>query len=96
MSKKTEASTTATAEDKPEKKRKMLTPEERIAKAEAELKRVKEQAQGKDRKRHEALVEKRSAISERVAKLNAQLEEIESELVEIEARVPELVESTEG
>lgn len=74
----------------PVKKRTILTPEERVAKLEAELEAAKAKAQSKDRKRHTEIGERVAALDERIAKLVAQREELVVEGNAIEERVPEL------
>src|SRR5690606_7054264 len=61
----TKATSTVQAEEKA--KRKMLTPEERIAKIEAELAAAKAKAGDKDRKEQARLREQIAALSERKA-----------------------------
>lgn len=69
-------------------KRKMLTPEERIAKAKAELEALEAKAADRDRKRYSELGEQRAkhvaVIDERTAKVEA----IDTEMHEIDARLP--------
>lgn len=69
-------------------KRKMLTPEQRVAKLEAELAAAKQQAQDKDRKRHAQLNEQYKLVVTKRDALNKKLEELESELDEVEKRLP--------
>lgn len=66
-----DAKTTATP-DAPKKERKVLTPEERIAKAEAELKALREKAEAKKNKERNAAAEKRAKIRDKMVELNTQ------------------------
>lgn len=76
-----------------ETKRKMLTPAERVAKAEAELAAAKEKAEAGDRKRHDQLQEQRAKHVEVIDDRTAKVEAIDAELNEIIERVPALAES---
>lgn len=77
----------ATEGDSPKAKRKVLTPAERIAKAEADLQALREKAHEKDAKavakiddQLKVKVEKRDALNEEIAKL-------ETEKAEAQARI---------
>lgn len=88
-SKKTEA---PEAEAAPAKaKRKVLTPEEKIAKLEQDLADARAKAQSKDRKRYAEVVEKITALQAKQSEINLQLDGLAGERDAIVARVPELV-----
>lgn len=56
----------------PKKERRVLTPEERIAKAEADLKALREKAEAKKNKARNAAAEKRAKIRDKMVELNTQ------------------------
>ena len=70
--------------------RKMRTPEERIAAAQAQLEELKAKAETKDRKRYGVLDEQRAKLVAQIEELTAKVETIDDELVAIVERVPEL------
>ena len=61
-------------------KRKMLTPEERVAKLEAELAAARERADKKANKERDTLVEKRNKLGQKRDALDAQIAQIEQQL----------------
>lgn len=65
---------------KAETKRKILTPQERVAKLEAELKAAREKAEAKAKAESDQLTERRAKIVERRDLLNTQIEEIDKQL----------------
>lgn len=71
--------------------RKMLTPAERVAKLEADLKAAREAAAAKDAKKIDALKEKRGVLVQKVNEAQAKVRAIDEELqllgYEIEAPV---------
>lgn len=77
--------------DTPKQKRRMPTPEERVARLEQELQAAREKAQGKDRKRYATVVEKIGKLRDKRKELDSQLEELGVERDQIVQRVPELV-----
>lgn len=71
-------------------KRKMLTPQERVAKAQAELAEAVAKAEAKDRARYAVLTEKHEATKAKAEVLTALLDEYRGELRAIEERVPSI------
>lgn len=69
---------TNVAEIKP--KRKQLTPAERVAKIEAELRAAREKLEAKSKKQIEQLLEKRTALEARADKLIEQIHGIDAQL----------------
>ena len=81
--------TDKTETDKTEvKKRKMLTPEERVAAAAAALEAAKQQMYDKDRKRHAQLSEQYKVQVAKLTDIQAKIEAINAEVDEIEKRLP--------
>ena len=81
--------TDKTETDKTEvKKRKMLTPEERVAAAAAALEAAKQQMYDKDRKRHAQLSEQYKVQVAKLTDIQAKIEAINAEVGEIEKRLP--------
>ena len=81
--------TDKTETDKTEvKKRKMLTPEERVAAAAAALEAAKQQMYDKDRKRHALLCEQYKVQVAKLTDIQAKIEAINAEVDEIEKRLP--------
>lgn len=72
-----------------EKKRTILTPAQRVAKAEAELAEIKAKAEEADRKALVKLTEQRDKITARIIKDGDKLAEVQEEIDEILARLPE-------
>ena len=70
------------------KKRKMLTPEERVAAAAAALEAAKQQMYDKDRKRHAQLSEQYKVQVAKLTYIQAKIEAINAEVGEIEKRLP--------
>ena len=70
------------------KKRTMLTPEQRVAKLEAELAAAKQQAHDKDRKRHAQLSEQYMVQVTKLTDIQAKIDAINAEVSEIEQRLP--------
>lgn len=62
------------------KSRKMLTPEERVAKLKAELAAAEAKAQAKNQKAIDALIERRDALVNQIAERNTKLTAINLEL----------------
>lgn len=77
-----------------ETKRKMLTPEERVAKLEADLAAARLKAESKDRGRHDQLQEQRAKLQAKVDDAQAKIEAIDAELGDIIERVPALAQPT--
>ncbi len=63
-----------------ESKRKMLTPEQRVAKLEAELAEAKAKAEAKTRARVEVLRKQRSTLYTQIGERKEKIEQINSEL----------------
>jgi seryl-tRNA synthetase len=63
-----------------EKKRTVLTPEQRVARLEAQLAEAKAKAEAKNAKQIDVLLERGKKISERIAKLDNQYDEITRQL----------------
>lgn len=85
----TPAKDEAPASDKP--KRKLLTPEEKVAKLERDLAEARAKASEKDRKRFAEVADKISKLEAKRAEINLQLDGLAGERDAIVARVPELV-----
>jgi hypothetical protein len=64
-------------------KRTVLTPEQRVAKLEAELEAAKNKAAERNQKKADVLLDRRSKISARAADLDAQLMVIDAELIDL-------------
>lgn len=77
--------------DKPKATRKMLTPEEKIAKLEADLQAARAKVQEKDRKRFAEVTDKMTSLQTKRDEITKQLEELAGERDAIVQRVPELV-----
>lgn len=74
-------------------KRKMLTHEERIAKAKAELEALEAKAVAKDVARHAIVVGQLTQLAAKRADLDSKVVTYEHELALIESRVPALLET---
>lgn len=72
--------TKATSSKDEPKTRRVLTPQERIAKLEADLKAAREKAAAKDQKKIDALKEKRGVQVQKVNEAQAKLTAIDEEL----------------
>ena len=70
--------TTEAVNDKP--KRKQLTPEERVAKLEAELEAARKKAEERGNKQRKVLQEKRDKLATKIDQLQDQLGEIDKQL----------------
>lgn len=73
-------------EAKPEGEKKVrvqLTPEQRIAKLEADLAAAREKAQAKNQKRIDVLLEQRAKLEAKHLDLNAKVDAIEAELTSL-------------
>lgn len=68
--------------------RRMLTPQEKLAKAEAEVRAAREAAEAADKKRHGFLVEQRDKATARRDSENAKILGFNTEIGEIEKRTP--------
>lgn len=64
-------------------KRKQLTPAERVAKIEAELRAAREKLEAKSKKQIEQLLEKRKTLLARAEKIDAQVNEIDNQLEDL-------------
>ena len=71
-------------ESKPEPKRRMLTPEERVARLEAELKAAREKAAAKSRKQADQLKEQRTKLVARRNEISDKIQAIDAQLAELE------------
>jgi chromosome segregation ATPase len=80
--------------DKPKAKRKSLTPEERVAKAEQDLADAKAKLESGDRKRHATLTEQKAKLEEKRDEAVSKITAIDAELSSIAARVPELAQAS--
>lgn len=78
----TETTETKTAKAEA-KQRKMLTPAERVAKLEAELKAAREKAEAKAKVTIDALLGKRASLIEQINERKTKVESIEAELKEL-------------
>lgn len=71
----------------PKAKRKMPTPAERIAKAEADLKALREKAHEKDAKLVKSLTDKRDALEKKKREIETQVEDLNGQISDAEARI---------
>ena len=88
------AGTPEPADTKPKVRRKTLTPEERVAKAEADLAAALAKLEGGDRKRHAALSEQKVKLETKRDEAISKITAIDAELSSIAARVPELAQQS--
>lgn len=75
-------------------KRRNLTPAERIAKMEAELAATREKAEAANKKKVDALLEKRNGFTAKIAEIQTKVHEVNTELASLGYTGPTEVDDT--